>query len=131
HIHFQEALNSMKKIWISAGLACALALAGCGGGDEKKEAAKSPEPAAAPAAAAADDANAATVTGKVKLDGAAPAPKNLDMSANPVCAKAHTTPAKTEDAVVAGDGSVQYAFVYVKSGLPDKTWPAPASPVTL
>jgi hypothetical protein len=82
--YFEEALKNMKKIWISAGLACALTLAGCGGGEEKKEAAKAPEtaPAAAPAAAA-DDANAATVTGKVKLDGAAPAAKNLDMSATP------------------------------------------------
>ena len=122
----------MKKIWISAGLACALTLAGCGGGGEKKEAAKAPEtaPAAAPAAAA-DDANAATVTGKVKLDGAAPAAKNLDMSATPFCTKAHTGPVKSEEVVAATDGGLKNAFVYVKAGLPDKTWPTPATPVQL
>src|SRR5262245_48505527 len=112
----------MKKIWVSAGLACALTLAGCGGGDEKKEAAKAPEtaaPAAAPAAAA-DDANAATITGKVKLDGTAPAAKTLDMSATPFCTKAHSGPVKSEEVVSASDGGLKYAFVYVKSGLPDK-----------
>src|SRR5688572_14780667 len=120
----------MKKIWMPLGLACALALAGCGGGDTKTEVAKAPEtaPAAAPAA---DDANAATLTGKVTLDGAKPAPKNLDMSANPTCAKAHTTPAKSEEVVVADDGALKYAFVYVKAGLPDKTWPTPSTPATL
>lgn len=119
----------MKKIWISAGLACALSLAGCGGGGEK-EAAKAPEPAPA-AAPAVDDANAATVTGKVKLDGAKPTAKTLDMSAVPACVKAHTTPVKSEEVVVADDGGLKYAFVYVKAGLPDKTWPTPTTAVAL
>jgi hypothetical protein len=121
----------MKKSWILVGLACALTLAGCGGGEEKKEVAKAPETPAAAPAAAVDDASAATITGKVKFEGTPSAPKNLDMSATPACAKAHTSPAKTEDVVAASDGSLKYAFVYVKSGLPDKTWPVPATSVTL
>jgi len=128
--HFEETLNTMKKIWIGAGLVCALSLAGCGGGEPKK-AETTPPSASAPPAAAVDDANAATVTGKVTMDGPKPTPKTLDMSANPVCAKAHTTPAKTEDVVVGDNGALKNAFVYVKSGLPDKTWPAPSSPVVL
>jgi plastocyanin len=119
----------MKKTWIGAAVACALTLAGCGGGEEKK--AEAPAPAAAPAAAPVDDANAATVTGKVSFTGTKPAAKNLDMSANPACAKEHSTPAKTEDAIVSDSGAVKYAFVYVKSGLPDKTWPTPSTPVSL
>ena|ERR1051326_1389555 len=119
----------MKKIWIGVGLVCALSLAGCGGGEEKK-AETTPAPAAAPAASPVEDANAATVTGKVTLDGAPPAAKALDMSATPFCAKAHPEGAKSEE-VVANAGALKNAFVYIKSGLPDKTWPAPSQPVLL
>lgn len=108
-------------------MACALTLAGCGGGEEKK-AETTPAPAAAPAA---DDANAATVTGKVSFAGAKPTPKKLDMSAVPECTKGRTTPPMTEDAIVSDSGAVKYAFVYVKTGLPDKTWPTPSTPVML
>jgi plastocyanin len=127
--HFEETLKIMKKIWIGVGLVCALSLAGCGGGEEKK-AETTPAPAAAPAASPVEDANAATVTGKVTLDGAPPAAKALDMSATPFCAKAHPEGAKSEE-VVANAGALKNAFVYIKSGLPDKTWPAPSQPVLL
>lgn len=118
----------MKKIWMSAGLACALTLAGCGGGGEKKEEAKAEGTAPA---AAVDEANAATVTGKVKLDGAKPAAKTLDMSATPACVKAHTSPVKSEEVVAADDGALKYVFVYVKAGVPDRTWPTPSTVVSL
>ena len=121
----------MKKIWIAAGLACALTLAGCGGG-EKSEAPKT-ETAAAPAGGAAvpDEANGATITGKVIFDGTKPAMRTIDMSANPTCAKAHPTPVKSEEVVVNDNGTVKYAFVWVKAGLPDKTWQVPSTPVLL
>ena len=123
----------MKKILIPAGLALALTLAGCGGGGEKKEeAAKSAEATPAPSGGATpDEANGATVTGKVAFAGAKPASKSLDMSANPACARAHTTPQKTEDLVVNDNSTVRYAFVWVKSGLPDQQWQAPSSTVVL
>ena len=59
----------MKKIWIGAGLACMLALAGCGGGGSTTEAPKTAEPRRprGRAAAVPDEANGATVTGKVVL----------------------------------------------------------------
>jgi plastocyanin len=47
------------------------------------------------------------------------------------CTKAHTGPVKSEEVVAATDGGLKNAFVYVKSGLPDKTWPTPATPVQL
>ncbi len=124
----------MKKFWIGAGLAAALTLAGCGGGEEKKaEAPKATESAAAPAGGAAtpDEANGATITGKVAFDGAKPASKNLDMSANPVCMRAHPGATPTEDVVLNSNNTVKYAFVWVKSGVPDKAWQTPATPVTL
>src|SRR5437667_3172680 len=108
----------MKKIWIGVGLTCALSLAGCGGGEEKKA-----ETTPAPAAAPLDEANAATVTGKVSYDGPKVTPKTIDMSAKPECVKANPTPTKVEELVTNDAGGVKYAFIYIKSGLPDRTWP--------
>jgi hypothetical protein len=119
----------MKKIWIGVSFACALTLAGCGGSEPKKEAA-APPPATAPAAAT-DDANAATITGKVNYDGPKVAGKTIDMSAVPACTKAHPTPAKTEEVVASDSGALKNAFVYIKSGLPDKAWPQPSAAVQL
>jgi plastocyanin len=122
----------MKKIWIGAGLAFALALAGCGGG-EKTEAPKTDASATAGGAAATPDMdNGATVTGKVSFDGAKPTPKTIDMSAVPACMNAHKTPQKSEEVIVNDNGTLKNVFVWVKSGLPaDKTWAVPTSPVAL
>src|SRR5580693_8210875 len=103
----------MKKIWIGAGLVCLMSLAGCGG-STPPETAKAPD--AAPAAGAGgagvpDEANGATVTGKVTFDGAKPAAgKPIDMSANPVCMRAHaSSPQRPEDVVVNDNGTLKYA----------------------
>jgi hypothetical protein len=118
----------MKKIWIGAGLALALALAGCGGSD-KSEAPKTgaaATPAAGGGAATPDMDNGATVTGKVTFDGAKPAARTLDMSAVPACSNAHKTPAKSEEVIVNDNGTLKNVFVWVKGGLPaDKTWAVP------
>jgi plastocyanin len=127
----------MKKIWIGVGVVCAMTLASCGGGGEKTaEAPKAADagapPAAAGGAAAPDEANGGTITGKVSLDGAKPTMKAIDMSANPVCMRAHATGTqKSEEVVVNDNGTLKYAFVWIKSGLPDKAWAVPTTPVTL
>src|SRR5262249_12830949 len=109
----------MKKIWIGVGLACVLTFAGCGG-SEKTETAKAPESAAPAAggggAATPDEANGATVTGKVAFTGDAPKMASIDMSANPVCMRAHPTAQKSEEVVVNGNGTLRNVFVWVKSG---------------
>jgi plastocyanin len=105
-----------------------LLLAGCGGG---KESESKKEEAAKPAAPAVDEATAATVTGKVSFAGAKPAMRTLDMSATPACARAHTTTQKSEEVVVNDNGTLRYAFVWVKSGLPDRQWEVPKTPVKL
>jgi hypothetical protein len=123
----------MKTIWISAALAGALALAGCGG-SEKTDTAKAPEtaaPAAGGAAATPDEANGGTITGKVAFTGDAPKMATLDMSATPFCMRAHPTAQKSEEVVVNGNGTLKNAFVWVKSGLPDKQWQVPSNAVTL
>jgi len=123
----------MKTFWIGAGVAAALTLVGCGGGDEKKAEAPKTESAAAPAGGSAtpDEANGGTITGKIAFDGAKPAAKKLDMSATPFCTRAHAGGAASDEVVVNGNGTLRNAFVWVKSGLPDRQWQVPSTPVVL
>ncbi|HLK62701.1 MAG TPA: carboxypeptidase regulatory-like domain-containing protein [Bryobacteraceae bacterium] len=126
----------MKKIWIGVGLVCAVSLVSCGGGGDTKtaETPKAPD-SGAPAAggsATPDMENGATITGKVTFDGAKPTMKPIDMSANPVCMRAHaSSPQKSEEVQVNDNGTLKDAFVWIKSGLPDKTWQVPTTAVTL
>ena len=111
----------MNKVLLSCGITCAMFLAGCGGSKApetpKEEAAA---PASAPAAVI-DEANAATVTGKVSFTGEKPAMRNIDMSANPACARAHAgAPPKSEEVVVNANGTLKNVFVWVKAGVPDR-----------
>jgi plastocyanin len=124
----------MRKFWIGAGLAAALTLSGCGGGENKTEAPKAAESASAPAgggSATPDEANGGTITGKVAFDGTAPKAKTIDMSANPVCMRAHTTAQPSEEVVVNSNNTLKNTFVWVKAGLPDKQWQVPTTAVTL
>ena len=59
-------------------------------------------------------ASEGTITGKINLTGTAPAPQPIDMSQDANC-KAKNPNATTET-VVAKDGKLQNAFVYIKDG---------------
>ena len=84
--------------------------------------------AAAPAAAVLADA--ATLTGTVKFEGAAPKMPNIQMSADPYCQSQHTSaPATEEDAVVGPAGELANVFVYIKDV--KGNFPAPSTPVTI
>jgi len=115
----------MRKFLIGCSAASLLLLWGCGGSKETSEAPKKEEAPAAAPAAAVSDADAATVTGKVAFTGDKPAMKNISMDATPACARAHTTPQKSQEVVVNDNGTLRNVFVWVKSGLPDKQWPKP------
>jgi hypothetical protein len=123
----------MKRFWIGCGAASLLLLAGCGSSDQssnvkpKEEATKT----AAGVPAATDEANAGTVTGKVSFSGDKPVMKTLSMDATPACARAHTTPQKSQEVVVNDNGTLKNVFVYVKSGLPDKQWSPPGGAIKL
>ncbi|MBZ5623030.1 MAG: carboxypeptidase regulatory-like domain-containing protein [Acidobacteriia bacterium] len=125
----------MKKIWIGVGVVCAMTLVSCGGGADKTEERKVADagaPAAGGAAATPDEANGGTITGKVVFEGTKPTAKTIDMSAVPFCMRAHASgPQKTEDVIVNDNGTLKYAFVWIKSGLPDTNWQLPATPVML
>jgi plastocyanin len=122
----------MKKIWMGIGVVCAVTLVSCGGGSEapKTDAGAAPAPAAG-GAATPDEANGGTITGKVMFDGTPPTAKPLDMSAVPFCMKAHPGGQKAEDVIVNDNKTLKYAFVWIKSGLPDKTWQVPTTAVQL
>jgi plastocyanin len=63
----------------------------------------------------------------VKFEGTAPKPSRIDMSADPNCAKAHPTPATTEDIVV-GAGGLANVIIYVSDGLGGRTFETPQQP---
>src|SRR5579864_8594929 len=113
----------MKKYLMYCGAASLLLVAGCG---SKTEAPKeTPAAATAPAAAPIDEANAATITGKVSFTGDKPTMKNISMDATPACARAHTTPQKSQEVIVNDNGTLKNVLIFVKSGLPDRQWPTP------
>jgi plastocyanin len=54
------------------------------------------------------------ITGTVKLDGAAPHMKGIDMSKDPYCSKAHATdPAHLENYVVGASGGLENVVLYI------------------
>jgi plastocyanin len=71
--------------------------------------------AATAAATPAVVADAATITGLVKFEGAAPKMPTLQMGADPYCASQHPTPASDEEVVVGAGGELANVIVWVKN----------------
>jgi len=118
-----------KLLNFALATALALAITGCGG---KKEEATSTQPAAAPAATkTVDAATAGAVTGTVTLDGKAPAAKPINMSAEPYCQKAHSSPVVPPEVVTGEKGALANVVVFVKDSLGDYVFTAPSTPVVL
>jgi hypothetical protein len=82
----------------------------------------------APAAAAPVVADAATIAGLVKFEGAAPKMPNLQMGADPFCQSQHPTPAPDEDVVVGPGGELANVIVYVQNA---PSTPVPSAPAVL
>jgi plastocyanin len=125
---FEGKVLKMRNLWISVGITSALLLASCGGSKTEEKAAEATSSAPT---ATIDEANGATVTGKVEFTGTKPVMRNISMDATPACARAHSTPQKSEEVVVNDNGTLRYAFVWVKAGLPDVQWPMPTESVSL
>jgi len=106
-----------------------LLLAGCGSEQAPQEQAAAP--AAAQPAPAVDPATAATITGTVKFNGTAPRPNRLRMDADAACTKMHSSPVLSQEVVVNDNGTLRWAFVYVKAGPGNRPFPAPKEPVVL
>jgi plastocyanin len=120
-----------KFIHLTLSVVTALAIIGCGGG--KKEETSTPAPASSsPAAGKTVDASTAgSVTGTVTLDGKAPAAKPINMSAEPYCQKAHSSPVVPPEVVTGDKGALANVVVYVKDGLGDYVFTTATTPVVL
>jgi plastocyanin len=78
-----------------------------------------------------DVSAAGSLSGVVKFQGTPPKPVRIDMSADPNCEKAHSSPATTEDYVVGAGGTLENVVVYVSDGLAGRTFDPPAQPATI
>src|SRR5262245_40435866 len=123
-------MKGKSLLCMTAAGALAIAMISCGGGSNP-----APETPAAgtPAAGgkAVDAATAGSVKGTIKLEGAAPKRKTINVAAGPSCAKQHTSPAMTEDVVTGDGGSLQNVVVYLKGYFSQYTFDMPKSPVTV
>jgi plastocyanin len=116
------------KKWKAIGVLLGVALmAGCGKKETAEEQPAAPAAATpAPAATPIDAATAASVSGTVKFDGAAPKAAKIDMSQDANCQGSNTA-----ENVVVTDGKLANVFVYVKEGLGSRTFDVPKDAVTL
>jgi plastocyanin len=105
-------------------LTTTLVVCSCGG-----HATETQEPALT--LATIDESTAATISGKVLFTGDKPLMPSIDMSANPMCERQHKTPQLAETEVVNSNGTIRYAFVYIKDGLPKSRWAPPQTNVIL
>lgn len=83
------------------------------------------------AASSAFAADSGVISGKVTLDGKAPAETPIKFDADPKCKMAHPDGATTRHYVTDASGGLANVFVYVKDGLAGKKFPAPTTPVLL
>lgn len=122
----------MNRKWISWTAAAVFALVVVGCNKNQSQPTGEEQPAAASAAKkTVDMSTVGSVSGVVKLDGAPPKFKPINMSADPYCVKANSKPA-FPDQVVVGDGNtLANVVVYVKTGAEDYSFPTPSESVTL
>src|SRR5688572_15554284 len=98
-IHHPEIF--MTRTHIASGLFALIATAACGGGGGGEQ------PQNFPAAPSGQG----TITGRISLDGTAPARQVIRMSSDPMCMAEGTT---SEVIVVGPDNGLQNVFVYLK-----------------
>lgn len=112
----------MRRSLFTGSLLVLLITSGCGKSGE--ESAKAPASSGSPGLTA-DVANGATLSGKVNFKGEKPVMREIDMSANPACQKAHSKPVVSQEVIVNGNDTLANAFVWVKDGVPEGKWAVP------
>jgi plastocyanin len=73
-----------------------------------------------------DPATAATITGTVKYTGPVPKPVRIDMSQDPACKGTNMA-----EPIVAENGDLADAFVYIKEGLAGRNFAVPQKPAVI
>jgi hypothetical protein len=92
----------------------------------------SPDASPAAAAEAADPATLATITGTVVVDGTIPPSEVIRLDGDPKCVALANGEERRTEYVVIGEGqTLQNVFVYIKEGLPRRTYPIAPEPVVL
>src|SRR5579859_4580886 len=118
-----------KLISWTAAAAFALVVVGCS--KNQSQTIGEEQPAAATSAKkTVDMSTVGSVSGVVKLDGAAPKFKPINMSADPYCVKANSKPVYPDEVVTGSGGTLANVVVYVKSGAEDYSFPTPTEPVS-
>jgi plastocyanin len=110
------------RTWAAAMVVTAVLATALGGCQQQKKERKPPTPL--------DPATTGTISGTVTFQGEPPAPAQVTMSAVAECGKLHAGAVPAGDALVT-DGKVQNALVYVKSGLGDRVFAVPETPVVI
>ena len=73
-----------------------------------------------------------TLSGRVLFDGPKPQRREINMTKDPTCIKLHAdNPVLSEELIVADDGGVQNAFVYIRRGAPKMDYPVPDKAIDL
>ena len=80
--------------------------------------------------ATVDPTTAGSIQVQVSYNGPVPTPKVINMNGTPACAALHPEPV-LDPRLVVRDGRLANAVVYIKSGLGDRTFAAPTSPVVI
>jgi plastocyanin len=115
----------LKTRPLALSLCIALVVIGC-----SKQESEEPAEALAPTAVV-DPTTAGSITGTVMLEGAPPAFKPIDMSAEAACTQANPSPVVPPIVVTGAHGAIANVVVYVKSGLGSYHFDVPSSPVVL
>lgn len=108
---------------LAACLAAALLAAACSKSDSGPTRAKAPGPPI-------DLSTAGAIQVQVDYTGPAPSPAAINMAGTPACAAMHPQPVPDQSLVV-NAGHLANAVVYIKSGLGDRGFAAPETPVVL
>jgi hypothetical protein len=74
---------------------------------------------------------AANLKGTVRFEGTVPKPKLISMSADPSCAKQHSSPVLAQEVLTDSKGDLQDVIVFIADGLGDRTFDVPAQPVVV
>ncbi len=98
-----------------------IVVVGCGGGDTGTPARQ---------ATPLDASTTGTIVADVRVDGTVPPMQELRMSGFAECSGQHQGPVLAGD-MLAKDGKVQNAFVYLKDGLGDRVFAVPTDPVVI
>ncbi len=114
----------LQKRSTSIAFALSLSLLACGGGAPEPEggAPATETPAPTGELTMVDPAKAATLSGRILLEGEAPKPPRLNLGADEDCKAMHDGPIFSEQVSVGPEGGLQNVFVYVKSGLEGKAF---------